>query len=172
MQCKRSYFCCSVCCVFHDSSCQVRLQHNYKLRSLDVRQTFTILIQSTNLVGGLRRADRGRRLAAQTVLHITKAAHESLGRRNDAVTNFIQQVKGYRNAHQDVECDEFLLRWIKQQIPSIELESGSFKNHKDDAARVANGEPLDVAAATGVEEPHRDETRGQAVGGSGALPVK
>jgi len=120
----------------------------------------------------LRQADQGRLLAAEAVLHTAKAAYDSLERRSDAITDFIQQVKEHRRVRKDAERHECLLRWIQQQIPFIELESGSFESDGAYAARVANSESLNLTAATGIEEPRHHETRVEAIGGSGALPAE
>lgn len=79
-------------------------------RAQKALQFATEAFSKSRVSKGLRQADRGRLLAAQAALDTAKAAYESLKRRSDAITDFIQQIKGFRNAHKDAKRHDFLLR--------------------------------------------------------------
>ncbi|KAK1086558.1 hypothetical protein LTR48_003460 [Friedmanniomyces endolithicus] len=125
----------------------------------------------SQITGSSPQADRSRLLAAQAALYTAKAAHESLERRSDAITDFKQRVRQFRNAQKDTEHHEFLLPWIKQQIPLIELESSPMKSDKADAGCAAKDEPLNVTTAKDAEEPQHSETQGHNLGSRRVLPV-
>lgn len=162
---------CDIDSVFNDAAENARAKRTVKSAAaavLAAEEAFT----KSRVSRGLPQADPRRLLAAQAALDTAKAAQDSLSRRSDAITDFAQQVKGYRNAQKDAEHHKLLLRWIQQQIPLLELESGFWKNNDADPARVANGESMDPTAATDVEKTHHYETRGHAMGAGGALPAE
>ncbi|KAG4437684.1 hypothetical protein IFR05_006846 [Cadophora sp. M221] len=50
---------------------------------------------------------------------------ESIKRRNNLVSEFIEKTKSYRISKHDAERRSILLRWILEQVPFIELELDS-----------------------------------------------
>ncbi|KAK5683750.1 hypothetical protein LTR17_027237 [Elasticomyces elasticus] len=102
-------------------------------------------------------------LAAEVAVIKSCASQDLLMRRCDAITNFCQQTKGFRNAHDDAERHLLLLRWIKQQIHLIECQSRS--------ERGLNSKPLKVTVAEDLHLQHPD-TDFPAVGGSATAAVE
>jgi hypothetical protein len=119
---------------------------------------------SANKERGL--ADQSRLCLAQNAVEEAKATYQQLKRRGDAITDFCQEVKGYRNAYDNAENHACLLRWIQQQIPLIEHESISVESAGASAGCVVKVQSLDVAVPEHVEQSQHLGTRCPAVGGS------
>ncbi|TKA42965.1 hypothetical protein B0A55_13409 [Friedmanniomyces simplex] len=118
-----------------------------------------------------RQASRIRLVASKAAVEKAKAAYKPLKRRGDTITDFCQQIKGYRNAHKDAEHHTYLLSWIQQQIPTIERESKCMTGDRVDAGCVANGEPSAVTMAKDCKGLHHLEMQSPANGGSAVLPM-
>jgi hypothetical protein len=65
---------------------------------------------------------QARLLAARSKLEMAQKEHESLKRRSDCITEFIQGTRRYQIAKDDAKRHELLLRWMLQQVPLIERE--------------------------------------------------
>lgn len=105
-------------------------------------------------------------LAAQAALNTVQMAFESLKRRSDVITDFVQQTKGYRNAERNIEHQKLLLQWIQQQIPLIELESKLSERDSTGTSCMANGERFEVTKSSDVHEKHDSERQRSDSGGS------
>nr|POE46947.1 hypothetical protein CFP56_00279 [Quercus suber] len=78
---------------------------------------------------------RGRLLAAQSTLSTAKERCKTIKVRNDAITDFCQATKRYQCEKRDADQHCCLLRWIEQQVPSIEHELSSVDSVEDDPDR-------------------------------------
>ncbi|KAK3111595.1 hypothetical protein LTR53_012998 [Teratosphaeriaceae sp. CCFEE 6253] len=104
----------------------------------------------------VRDADERRLSAAQAARDKAEADYHSLMRRRDAITDFCQQTKGCRNAHDDAERHLLLLRWIKQQIPLVECESRSVGSGIVHTESRQNSKPLRITVAEDLDLQHPD----------------
>jgi len=119
----------------------------------------------------VRDADERRLSAAQAARDKAEADYRSLMRRRDAITDFCQQTKGYRNANDEAERHLLLLRWIKQQIPLIECESRSVGSCIVHPECGLNSKPLNATVAEDLES-QPPGTAFLAVGGSATVAVE
>ncbi|KAK1040546.1 hypothetical protein LTR74_018684 [Friedmanniomyces endolithicus] len=120
----------------------------------------------------VRDADERQLSAVQAACDRAEADYQLLVRRRDAITDFCQQTKGYRNANDDAERHLFLLRWIKQQIPLIECESRSVGSCIVHTERELNSKSLKVIVADDLEDLQHPDADFPAVGGSVTTAVE
>ncbi|KAK4964649.1 hypothetical protein LTR28_003640 [Elasticomyces elasticus] len=119
-----------------------------------------------------QKAHRKRLHAAQAALNAAKVAYESIKRQSVVITDFIQRIKGYYNAQKDAGRHNFLLRWIHQQIPVIDLESKTSASDSTGTGCVANGERRNVTEAEDVDERQHFEGQRHDTSGRKAVPIE
>ncbi|KAK3669999.1 hypothetical protein LTR78_010098 [Recurvomyces mirabilis] len=120
----------------------------------------------------LRQANARRLLATQAARDTAEEDYQLLMRRRDAITDFCQQTKRYRKAYDDAEHHGHLLRWILQQVLSLERQSSFVGSDKASAGCEPTSHVLEVTIAENVEEPQCFDTPCPAVCGGSALPLE
>lgn len=76
---------------------------------------------------------RQRLFAERARLNTAMETHKLIKTRNDAIIDFLQTIRRYRCEKNEADRYSLLLRWIEQQIPSIEVELASINSAEDDA---------------------------------------
>ena len=69
--------------------------------------------------------------ATRSQLAALTASLEQINRRSDLIGGFKDQTKRHRRAEKNINSQNILLRWILQQVPSIELELNSAEATED-----------------------------------------
>lgn len=130
-------------CALQHASEEERAEKAVKSAESDVIQ-FETAIRARQRSNRPAQELRERLLEAKSKLEAAIKEHDSIKRRNDLITNFIQRTRNYRTAKHDAEHHSILLQWMLQQIPLIEGELNSQnvaekKSNRVDGGRLKRG---------------------------------
>lgn len=119
-----------------------------------------------------------RQREAKTKLDAAIQEHDSIKRRNDLITGFLQLTRNYRIAKRNAERHGVLLRWMLQQVPLIELELNSPNvaekdlNREDGSKRQLERSPADDSSEEqGATSQSYDDGQGHRISGSETCTV-
>ncbi|KAM3426473.1 hypothetical protein NHJ13734_009440 [Beauveria thailandica] len=99
------------------------------------------------------RAQR-RSAVAQPKIDSSVQSFESIKRRNDLISEFLQTTRSYREAKYSAERHCILLQWVKSQVSMIEVELAQSKAAEDnsDARRGKSGKSRGIKRVRGDED--------------------
>lgn len=106
---------------------------------------------------------RQRLLAARSMLETTQAANESLKRRSDCITEFIQRTRHYQIAKRAAKHHDVLLRWMLQQVPLIEAELNPLNERVPDKRGRNNLLKRNRNRSKELDENSQEQSRGEGV---------
>ncbi|KAF2257131.1 hypothetical protein BU26DRAFT_546274 [Trematosphaeria pertusa] len=106
-----------------------------------------------------------RLLAARSKLETTQAKYESLKRRSDCITEFIQRTEDYRITKKNAKHHDVLLRWMLQQIPLIEAELNPSNECGSDKSGRKNVLKRNRNRSEELHENSQEQSRGEGVSG-------
>lgn len=124
----------------HDSETLIRNAYEEKRAEKAVQSaTATVLWNEKAKLQDPGKILREQTLADESTLIVAKERHKTIKLRNDAIADFRSKTCRYDRDKENAERTACLLRWIKQQIPDIEIELSSFNGAADDTDRDLNG---------------------------------